>query len=91
MKGFKTGGRTIGSTNKVTADLRNMVKNIVEENMEQIRQDIATLTPRERVAVIEKLMQYVIPKIQSVELDAQKEVNSAVTLLRELAKYSDGA
>ncbi|MEE0882246.1 MAG: hypothetical protein U0L65_02360 [Bacteroidales bacterium] len=68
-----------------------MVKNIVEENMEQIRQDIATLTPRERVAVIEKLMQYVIPKIQSVELDAQKEVNSAVTLLRELAKYSDGA
>lgn len=87
MKGVKTGGRVIGSTNKVTTDLRSAIKKIIEDNIEQVSQDIAKLSPRDRVAVIEKLMQYVIPKIQAVEFDASKTVSTAAELLKDMAKY----
>ena len=89
MKGVKTGGRVVGSQNKVTADLRNTIKKIIEDNIEQVSVDIASLSPKDRVAIIEKLLQYVIPKIQAVEFDAGKTISTAAELLRGMAKYDD--
>ena len=91
MSRGKAGGRTAGVPNRVTADVRNMVKSIIEENMGQLQQDIASLSPKDRVMVMEKLLQYVIPKIQAVEFDATKEVRTAVTLLKGMARYSDNS
>lgn len=89
MKGVKTGGRVVGSQNKVTADLRNTIKKIIEDNIEQVSVDIASLSPKDRVAIIEKLLQYVIPKVQAVEFDATKTISTAAELLRGMAKYDD--
>ena len=89
MGRVKAGGRTTGTPNKITADVRNMVKSIIEENMGQLQQDIASLSPKDRVMVMEKLLQYVIPKIQAVEFDATNEVRTAVTLLKDMARYSN--
>ena len=58
----RLGGREKGTPNKITADLREMIKQLVEENIEQIREDLATLEPLERLKFLEKLMSYVVPK-----------------------------
>ena len=89
MSRGKAGGRTAGTPNKVTADLRHTIKKIIEDNIEKVSVDIASLSPKDRVAIIEKLLQYVIPKIQAVEFDAGKTISTAAELLRGMAKYDD--
>ena len=61
----RLGGRQAGTPNKITADLRVMIRDLVQENIEQIRQDLATLEPKERLIFLEKLMNYVVPKAAS--------------------------
>lgn len=63
----KTGGRGKGTPNKVTSDLRTWVNMLIDNNREQLEKDLKALEPRERWAVIEKLMSYTMPKMQSIE------------------------
>jgi len=60
-------GRPKGAVNKVTADLRGWVTLLIDNNREQLEKDLKALEPRERWTVIERLMSYTIPKMQSVE------------------------
>ncbi len=62
----KTGGRRAGTPNKITGTLKEFVANLVDDNREQIVNDLKTLRPKERLAVLERLMQYVLPKQQAV-------------------------
>ncbi|MFR9543519.1 MAG: hypothetical protein SNH27_15900 [Rikenellaceae bacterium] len=66
----KTGnpnGRPKGSPNKVTTEMKEWVKELIDNNREQLERDLKILDPDERWRVIEKLMSYVMPKMQSVE------------------------
>jgi hypothetical protein len=63
----KTGGREKGTPNKVTADLRTWLSELWNENREQFKDDLKALEPHQRVASFEKLLNYIIPKQQSVE------------------------
>ena len=66
----KTGnpnGRPKGSPNKTTQSVREWLTRLIDENREQIRKDLAALEPKERLQVLEKFMQYTVPKMQSVE------------------------
>ena len=66
----KTGnpnGRPKGSPNKTTQSVREWLTRLIDDNREQIRKDLAALEPKERLQVLEKLMQYTVPKMQSVE------------------------
>lgn len=69
LKG-KTGnpnGRPKGSPNKTTQSVREWLTRLIDDNREQIRKDLAALEPKERLQVLEKFMQYTVPKMQSVE------------------------
>lgn len=59
-------GRPKGSPNKVTGELRSWVAQLIDSNKEQLEKDLKRLEPKDRWAVIEKLMQYTIPKMQSI-------------------------
>lgn len=66
----KTGnpqGRPKGSPNKITQDIRNWLSKLIDDNREQMQNDLAALSPKERLQVLEKFMQYIVPKLQSVE------------------------
>lgn len=91
-KGKKTGGRTAGTPNKKTAAIREVVTNLVEEysSSGQMMQDIAELEPKDRLAVITKLTEYVIPKLQSTTLDVAVESKKTIEdRLVELAEEDD--
>lgn len=65
----RLGGRQKGTPNKVTADLRCWLSDLIDENRRQIVKDLKGLEPKERLLIFEKLMQYVIPKQQAVKAD----------------------
>lgn len=63
----RLGGREKGVPNKVTGTLRDFVVNLIDQNREQIEKDLAALTPKERLQIIEKFMQ-LLPKQKDILL-----------------------
>ena len=74
MKGIKTGGRTAGTPNAITSDLRAKINTIVENQIDSIEKDLKSLEPKERLMIVEKLLSYCLPKLQaqSFEIDLMK-------------------
>lgn len=67
-------GRPIGARNKATTKLIERVQAIIEDNIEQMQKDLGRMTPTERVKALIQLMQYVLPKQQSINLENQIEL-----------------
>ena len=80
MKGKKTGGRQPGSTNKIPTLVRATISDIINEyyTSETFTNDIAKLKPAERVAAMEKLSAYVLPKLQATTLDLTAETKKTI-------------
>lgn len=66
-KGKKTGGRQKGTPNKVTSTLRNWLLEVINDNRDLIVDDLQTLDPLQRLVFIEKLLPYVLPKVQTAD------------------------
>lgn len=81
----KTGGRTKGTPNKTTSNLKNWINALIEDNREQVVKDLKKLEPKDRLVILERLMQYIVPKQQSISVEAQiqAEYESLEKLLRE--------
>ena len=71
MKGKKTGGRQKGTPNKVTTMSKAAIAEVLSDYNESglLQSDFMLLKPLERITIAEKLMQYVMPKIQRVAVD----------------------
>lgn len=83
----KTGGRQKGSPNKVTAAIKDCFRKMLEDytNSNTFMEDFASLEPKDRLLLVEKLASYVVPKMQSVAVeDVNKERNSTVAMLIQL-------
>lgn len=84
---IKTGGRQKGSQNKLTKAVKDCIGGLLTEytNSDTFMKDFAELEPKERLMIAEKLMNYVVPKMQSVAVeDSNKEKNSTVAMLIQL-------
>ncbi len=66
--GIKTGGRTKGTPNKTTIEIREKYQLLIEETLEQLNEDIKTLEPKDRIKVIIELSKFVIPTLKATEL-----------------------
>lgn len=60
-------GRPRGSTNRVTTEMKGFLTELIDDNRQQIKDDLQRLDPKDRLLILEKFMQYTIPKMQSVE------------------------
>lgn len=89
MKGKKTGGRQKGTPNKTTGQLKQRISCIIDqyETSGQLSRDIEALEPRERITIMERLMQYVVPKMKSVEMELN-ETGGGTTLEDRLRQLS---
>lgn len=67
----KIGGRQKGTPNKFTKSLREFVADIIDQNRSKIESDLEALEPVQRLAIIERLMAYVIPKQNSVNTQVE--------------------
>ncbi len=64
-------GRPKGTPNKTTSELKEWVNNLLDKNKIQFEKDLKAVEPEKRLAIIEKLLQYSLPKQQSISIDAQ--------------------
>jgi hypothetical protein len=64
--GIKYGGRQKGTPNKLTKELRTVLKDILYQELEQIQEHLDSLKPKERIELLIKLMPYVLPKVTSI-------------------------
>jgi hypothetical protein len=64
-------GRPKGKPNKVTADIKKWVDELIGKNLSVMERDLKKLAPKDRLVILERLMQYAIPKQQSISVEAQ--------------------
>jgi len=57
-------GRPKGSTNKITKELRAVLKTVVFDELERLPGTLEELEPEKRAELLTKLLPYVMPKIQ---------------------------
>lgn len=90
-RGTKTGGRQKGTPNKTTAELKSVINKLIGDYQDsgQMAQDLMSIEdPRERLTTACKLMEYVIPKMRSVETDVHLDNDGTQTLRDKLKELS---
>ena len=81
-------GRKLGVPNKITAEVKEKLANILDEAIDSI--DIKTMTKAERLKLIQISIQYVIPRLKQVEEITEEEPrNFQIEIIDSLNKYSD--
>lgn len=73
--GKKFGGRQKGTPNRMTKELRSVLKDILFEEIEELQDRLDNLNPKERVELIIKLMPYALPKVTSVSHTTNEPVD----------------
>lgn len=86
----KTGGRQKGSVNKVTAMTKAVISDLLSDYQDSglMGSDFLALEPKDRFQCAEKMMQYIMPKMQSTAVDFNNKATK-ITIeqqLRELAE-----
>ena len=66
-------GRTKGTPNKVTKHLRECITSFLENNFERLENDFELLPPKDRIKFYCDLLQYSLPKLQTVQLETDFE------------------
>jgi DNA topoisomerase VI subunit B len=74
MPKTKTGGRQIGTPNKVTTDLRSLLKEIVSEELDHLQSHIQEMPDEQRTQILLKLLPYVTPKTQAITYTEDKPI-----------------
>jgi len=77
-------GRPPGSRNKANQEIKKVFQDILNENVETLRQDIAGLQPEKRVQALLKIAEFLLPKPQNIDL--QLEYRHLEALLRSTPK-----
>jgi hypothetical protein len=64
--GNKYGGREKGTPNRMTKELRSVLKDVLFEEIEALQERLDALKPKERVELLIKLMPYALPKVTTI-------------------------
>lgn len=93
VKRKKTGGRQKGTQNKVTTVTKEILSDMLGDYQESglMTADFLTLEPKDRIQCAEKMMQYILPKMQSTSVDFNNKATK-ITIeqkLRELSEEND--
>lgn len=84
MKRAKYGGRTIGTPNQTTAEVREKFSLLLENNFDKIQSDIDLLEPKDRIKTILELAKFVIPVLRSTEIIGETENNNFQPIILNL-------
>lgn len=66
-----TRGRKKGEPNNRNVDIRTRIKQLLELyiDSDQMAQDFATLEPKDRLLIADKLLDRIVPKLQATAID----------------------
>ena len=61
-------GRTPGSQNKITSELRQRISKFLEDQWDTLQTEFEGLESKDKLAFFERLLNYAIPKLQATTL-----------------------
>jgi hypothetical protein len=64
-------GRTAGTPNKITAEVRGKLENLIEGIVSDI--DLAELTASEKIKLLQISLQYTLPRLQAMVIKEERE------------------
>ena len=64
--GIKYGGRAKGTPNRLTKEMRTILKNILFTELENIKELMDSLDSKQRIELIIKLLPFILPKVETV-------------------------
>ncbi|WP_291118805.1 hypothetical protein [Flavobacterium sp. UBA6135] len=73
-KGEKTGGRSKGTPNRTTAEIRELFQKLIDENLDTISNDLKELKPEQRLKFIIEFSKFVIPTLKATEMTYEEKV-----------------
>jgi len=77
--GKKFGGRTKGTPNKLTSEIRDKISVLISGTMDSL--DISKFNRIEKIKLLQVLCQYILPKLQSADYNiGSPEGESAVSI-----------
>ena len=84
-KGQKTGGRKAGTPNKLTAEVKEKIKHLLDGAIDSI--DLSECTMAERIRLIEIGLRYTLPTMKQIEKYPETEYQSID--FKDLIKFVD--
>jgi hypothetical protein len=86
--GKKFGGRTKGTPNKLSNEIKNKLSHLISEAIGSI--DIDSMTQNERLKLIQIGLTYVIPRLkQAEEITNEMPTEFKIEIIDRLTDYSD--
>jgi hypothetical protein len=72
--GIKTGGRTKGTPNKVTSEVKNKLVELIDSTISEL--STANLTVANKIKLLEIALNYCIPKLAHTYKEVEQNVKS---------------
>jgi ATP-dependent Lon protease len=79
--------RPKGSPNKITAEIKERLSQVIMDAMSSI--DIDSMTQNERLKLIQIGLTYVIPRLKQVEEITEEPRNFQIEIIDSLSRYSN--
>ena len=77
-------GRKLGSFNKTTLSIKENYQKLIEDNLEQLDNDLKSLSPKDRLKTIIELSKFIIPTLKQV--DAEVNTTTDVSWLDQFTE-----
>lgn len=75
-KGLKTGGRETGTPNRLTSELRGLLKDIIYDELKKLPDALSEMPAKDRLEVVTKLLNYVCPKVENVKHNSGEPIEN---------------
>ncbi len=78
MAKFESGnqGRPKGAKNKASAQIRDRIQALFDDNFETIQEDLESLEAKDRLNFLTDLLPYLMPKLQSTTYSQKLDLDS---------------
>ena len=73
--GKKYGGRQKGTPNRMTKELRSVLKDILYQELNDIEKRFEELEPKTRIELLIKMMPFVLPKTNAISHNADEPID----------------
>jgi len=83
--GKKYGGRKKGTPNKLTSEVKEKIRLLVESALESI--DLSECTRAERIRLLEIGLKYILPTVKQIESSSETEFQSID--FNKIIRYKD--
>jgi hypothetical protein len=89
--GNKFGGRSKGTPNKTTSEIREHYQKLITDNIDLLDSDLKALEPVQRLKMMIELSKFVLPTLKATELttDINNELFKPITITREIVYAKD--